>query len=81
METTVEAVVAEIDDNGLLGIDLLENGDGGPADLLLSKGMLAEQDNEVPIIHVGLRGRVRRVTAADHFVIPPQSELVIDVYV
>lgn len=81
METTVEAVVAEIDDDGLLGIDVLQNGDGGPADLLLSKGMLAVQDNEVPIIQVGLRGRVRRVTAADHFVIPPQSESVIDVFV
>ena len=81
METTVEAVVAEIDDDGLLGIDVLQNGDGGPADLLLSKGMLAVQDNEVPIIQVGLKSRVRRVTAADHFVIPPQSESVIDVYV
>ena len=80
METAVEAVVAEIDDDGLLGIDVLQNGDGGPADLLLSKGMLAVQDNEVPIIQVGLKSRVRRVTAADHFVIPPQSESVIDVY-
>ena len=49
--------------------------------LLLSKGMLTVQDNEVPIIQVGLKGRVRRVTAAVHFVIPPQSESVIDVYV
>ena len=81
METTVVAVVAEIDDDGLLGIDVLQNGDGGPADLLLSKGMLAVQDNEVPIIQVDLKSRVRRVTAADHFVIPPQSESVIDVYV
>ena len=81
METTVGAVVAEIDDDGLLGIDVLQNGDCGPAELLLSKGMLAIQDNEVPIIQVGLRDRVCRVTAADHFVIPPQSESVIDVYV
>ena len=48
--------------------------------MLLSKGMLAVQDNEVPIIQVGLKSRVRRVTAADRFVIPPQSESVIDVY-
>ena len=80
METTAEAVVAEIDDDGLLGIDVLQNGDGGPADLLLSKAMLAVQDNAVPIIQVGLKSRVRRVTAADHFVIPSQSESAIDLY-
>ena len=45
--------MAEIDDDGLLGIDVLQNGDGGPADLLLSKRMLAVQDNEVPIIQIG----------------------------
>ena len=81
IDTEVEAVVAEIDDDGLLGIDVLQNGDGGPADLLLSKGVLVVQDKEVPIIQVGLKNRLRRVTAADHFVIPPQSESVIDVYV
>ena len=81
IDTEVEAVVAEIDDDGLLGIDVLQNEDGGPADLLLSKGVLVVQDKEVPIIQVGLKNRLRRVTAADHFVIPPQSESVIDVYV
>ena len=50
METTVEAVVAEIDDDGLLETHVLQNRDGGPADLLLSKGMLTVQDNEVLII-------------------------------
>ena len=39
------------------------------------------QDKEVPIIQADLKNRLRRVTAADHFVIPPQSESMIDVYV
>ena len=77
----VEAIVTEIDDDGLLGIDVLQNGTGGPTDLLMSKGVLILNKQEVPIIQVGVTNRVRRVTAADHSVIPAQSECVIDVYV
>ena len=65
VEIEVEAVVADIDDDGLLGIDVLQNGNGGPADLLLSKGVLRVQDEEVPLIQVGLKRRVQRVTV-DH---------------
>ncbi|MEW8561062.1 MAG: retroviral-like aspartic protease family protein, partial [Candidatus Thiodiazotropha sp.] len=36
----IEAVVAEIDDDGLLGVDILQNGNNGPADLLMTKGVL-----------------------------------------
>ena len=77
----VEAVVADIDDDGLLGIDVLQNGKGGPADLLLSKGVLQVKDEEVPIIQVGLKSKVRRVTAADHTIIPAKAEAVVNVYV
>ena len=77
----VEAVVADIDDDGLLGIDVLQNGSGGPADLLLSKGVLQVKGQEVPIIQVGLKSKVRKVTAADHAVIPARAEAVVNVYV
>ena len=76
VEIEVEAVVADIDDDGLLGIDVLQNGNRGPADLLLSKGVLRIQDEEVPIIQVGLKSRVQRVTS-DHTVMPAQAEAVI----
>ena len=72
----VEAVVADIDDDGLLGIDVLQNGNGGPTDLLLSKGVLQVQGEEVPIIQVGLKSRVQRVTT-DHTITPAQAEAVI----
>ena len=36
----VEAKVAVIDDDGLLGVDILQNGKNGPEDLLMSKGVL-----------------------------------------
>ena len=77
----VEAIVADIDDDGLLGIDVLQNGVEGPCDLLLSKGVLLTNKQEVPIMQVGLKTRVRRVASAEHVVIPAQCESAIDVYV
>ena len=74
-------VVVDIDDDGLLGIDLLQNGKGGPVDLLLSKGVLQVKDEEVPIIQVGLKSKVRGVKAADHTIVPAKAEAVINVYV
>ena len=76
-----EMIVADIDDDGLLWVDVLQNAEGGPADLLMSKGVLKVAGKEIPIIQVGLQNGVRKVTAADHFVIPAQSEAIIDVYV
>ena len=43
--------------------------------------MLKIDENEVPIIQIGINNRIRKVTAADHFVIPAQSEAVVDVFV
>ena len=77
----VEAIVADIEDDGLLGVDILQNGRDGPTDLLLTKGVLMIDNQEVPIIQVGLNQRIRKVSAADHSIIPAQSEAVIDVYV
>ena len=75
-----EAIVADIDDDGLLGVDVLQNSKNGPTNLLMSKGVLVINMKEVPIIQVGVTNKVSKVTAADHFVIPAQSECIIDVY-
>ena len=77
----IEAIVAEIEDEGLLGVDVLQNGNAGPSDLLMSKGVLKKDKQEVPIIQIGITNRIRKVTAADHFVIPAQSKCIIEVYV
>ena len=37
VQLETEAIVADIDDNGLLGVDVLQNGVSRPSDLLLSK--------------------------------------------
>ena len=80
VEMTVEAIVADIDDDGLLGVDVLQNNKDGPVDILLSRGVLVIDKKEVPIIQVGVKTHVRKITAAGHFVIPDQSECIIDVY-
>ena len=77
----VDAIVADIEDDGLLGVVVLQNGKDGPTDLLLTKGVLMIDNQEVPIIQVGINQRVRGVTEADNSIIPAQSEAVIDVYV
>ncbi|MCG8032791.1 MAG: retroviral-like aspartic protease family protein, partial [Candidatus Thiodiazotropha taylori] len=77
----IEAIVADIDDDGLIGVDVLQSSSKGPTDILMSKGVLMINEQEVPIIQIGVRTRIRRVTAADHFVIPPQSEAVVDVFI
>lgn len=51
----VEAIVADIDDDGLVGVDVLQNGDNGPSDLMMSKGVLMINKQEVPIIQVGIK--------------------------
>ena len=81
ISVVVEAVVADIDDDGLLGIDVLQNGSRGPTDLLLSKGVLQVKGQEVPIIQVGLKSKVRKVTVSDHAIIPAKTEAMLDVSV
>ena len=80
VQMEIEAIMAAIDDD-CLGVDILQNGNNGPTDLLKSKGVIVLNKKEVPIILVGVTNRVRMVTAADHFVIPAQSECVLDVLI
>ena len=77
----MEAIVADIEDDGLLGVDVLQNGEDGPTDLRLSKGVMKINNQEVPIIQKGMNDRIREVTAAGHNIIPAQSEVMVDVHV
>ncbi|KAH3840323.1 hypothetical protein DPMN_113770 [Dreissena polymorpha] len=45
-----EAIVAEIDDVVLLGYDVLAKGAAGPADILLSRGVILLDGHEIPCI-------------------------------
>ena len=77
-----ELLVAEIDDEVLLGADILQRDKTGPVDLLLSQGMMKFQGENVPLFQ--MRGKVtanRKVRSADHYIIPGMSEMVIDAFV
>ncbi|KAL3890178.1 hypothetical protein ACJMK2_002470 [Sinanodonta woodiana] len=77
-----EVIVAEIEDEGLLGIDILQNENDGPADILLSKGVIKLHGVSIPCIQIGLNDdTVRNVKAADDFIIPGNCEAIIDVFV
>ena len=76
-----ELIVADIEDDGLLGVDILQDDEQGPADILLSKAKIIFRGEEIPCIQIGMRNSIRKVTMADHVVIPPQSEALLDVYI
>jgi transposase InsO family protein len=80
LEIDREVIVAEIEDESLLGIDILQNANEGPADILLSQGVIKLMGVTIPCMRVGLT-HTRRVRAADHCIIPAQTECVIDVFV
>ncbi|KAL3882972.1 hypothetical protein ACJMK2_029273 [Sinanodonta woodiana] len=78
----MEVIVAKIEDEGLLGIDILQNENDGPADILLSKGVIKLHGISVPCIQIGLNDdTVRNVKATDDCIIPGNSEAIIDVFV
>ena len=77
----VEVIVAEIDDEGLLGIDVLQKHYTGPADILLSKGEIHLSGHKILCIQIGGQIKVRKVRAADHYMIQGKCEQIIDVLV
>ena len=74
--------MAEIADEALLGIDILQSEElGGPADILLSQNIIKMSDVSIPCFQIGFHEMSRRVTAADHHVIPAMSEIIIHAFV
>ena len=76
-----EVIVAEIEDEGLLGMDILQNDPCGPADILMSQGIIKLCQQEVPCIGTGRNNRNRQVTIASDSTIPAHSETLVDVFV
>jgi hypothetical protein len=76
-----EVIIAEIEDDSLLGLDILMKGEGGPADIKLTEGIILLNKTKIPCIQIGQPETLRRVRSADHFVIPPKTEMIIDVFV
>ena len=76
-------LVAKIEDDVLLGGDILQRHRNGPADLILSKGVLRLNHMDIPVQQTSELGRdeVRKVRAADHVLVPGMSEVIVDTFV
>ena len=73
-----DIIVANIEDEGLLGHDLLTLGN---ARLLYDEGALQFMGVHLPCMRVGSTTQVRKIHAPDHFIIPRHCEKIIDVFV
>ena len=76
-----ELIVADIEDDALLGLDILMKGPGGPADIKLTKGEILLNGTTIPCIQIGQSEIVRKVRSADDFYIPPRSEVIVELCV
>ena len=74
-------LVAEIEDDALLGYDVLRGSNGEPAAILLSKNKIVLNGVEIPVFQVGNEKRARRVVVADDVKLPGQAEALVSVYV
>lgn len=81
LQLTKEIIIADIGDEGLLGADIIQEDEKGPGDLMLSKGILRLRGLDIEILRVGKDNKVRKVTAADHYMVPGYCEQVIDVFI
>ena len=73
--------IAEIEDEVLLGADILLKDPTGPADLILSKGWMVFRGVQIPVEKVGILKPIRRAHVADDYTVPGMSEAVLEVYV
>jgi hypothetical protein len=78
---TVEAIVADIEDEALLWFDVLHGSEEGAADILLSQNKIVLYGVEIPCFKVGIPKRVHRAVGADDVLIPGLSETLVVVYV
>ena len=65
----------------LLGLDILMKGEKGPADIKLSEGVVLLNGFIIPIVQIGHSNSLRKVVSAENVIIPPKSEIIVDVLV
>ena len=74
-------IVAHIEDDVLLGIDVLHDEIKGSANILLGEGIMQFRGKTLSCINIESTKRARRVTMADTSVIPGHSEILVDAFV
>lgn len=80
VELNFEFIVADIQDDGFIGIDFLMYNDIGEAEINLKASSLELRHERIPIIRVGSPLLVRKVLLVDNYSIPPLSEKVVDAF-
>ena len=80
LELQQEVFVADIEDEALLGYDILRGSNRGPADILLSKNRIELGGVDIPTFQIGCGKRTRRVVVADDIRLPGQAEAVVSVF-
>ncbi|XP_053389691.1 retroviral-like aspartic protease 1 [Mercenaria mercenaria] len=76
-----EMVVADIEDDALLGCDVLAGSKAGPADIILSKKVIVLEGKEIPCIPKVRRESTRKVAVDDDVTLPDETEALPDVYI
>ena len=81
LELTQELVVAEIEDEGLLGMHILFQRSSGLADILLSEKKILLNGVSISCYQIGLPESVRKVSIAEEIIIPGNSETIVDAFI
>ncbi|KAH3895221.1 hypothetical protein DPMN_019381 [Dreissena polymorpha] len=75
-----KVIIADIEDEVLLGYDILKGRDGVPADILLNSNKILLDGLEISLFQVGKSNRARRVTVAKDMTLPGLAEAVVSVF-
>ncbi|VDI17858.1 Hypothetical predicted protein [Mytilus galloprovincialis] len=74
-------IVANIEDEALLGLDVLMKSQWGPADIKLTDGIILLGGHTIHCTQIGQSNKIRKMYVADNYEIPARSEILIDVFV
>ena len=81
LEVITEAIVADIEDEVLLGYDVLGDKENGPANILLCRNIIKLGGKEIPCLQKRKGQGSRKIVVADDALLPGQAETIISVYV
>lgn len=74
-----EIIVAEIEDDALLGLDILMKKENGPVDIKLHENLITFRGKNIEVQKT--TEKIRKVLAADNYVNPTYCEKIIDVFI
>ena len=75
-----EVIIADIQDDALLGIDIMRNKDGKISDILMSKNKIVIDGEEISCFQPKSRS-ARRVSLADDYEVQGHTEQILDVFI